>query len=154
PQSYLQVVEKLGYAGSFAAFYETHYFTFGKAFCPEACLTLQTWNHLWFVAYLWAYTMIVAGLFAAAPDFVRAAERIVARAGGHLDRPGARGVPPSPVLAACLKVAYATNQWCAIAAILGFGRRWIKGDSPARRYLVDAVFPYYIVRQTAIIVTA
>jgi hypothetical protein len=38
--------------------------------------------------------------------------------------------------------------------VLGFARRWLNRDSSARRYLTDAVFPYYIVHQTAIILIA
>jgi hypothetical protein len=41
-----------------------------------------------------------------------------------------------------------------MVAILGFARRWITKDSAARRYLTDAIFPYYIVHQTAIIMIA
>ena len=33
-------------------------------------------------------------------------------------------------------------------------RRWLNRESAARRYLTDAVFPYYIVHQTAIILIA
>lgn len=50
---------------------------------------------------------------------------------------------------------YGIDQWCAAIAILGFGRRWLRDtDGPARRYLTDAVFPYYIVHQTALIALA
>jgi hypothetical protein len=38
--------------------------------------------------------------------------------------------------------------------VLGFAQRWLNRESPARRYLTDAVFPYYIVHQTAIILIA
>jgi hypothetical protein len=41
-----------------------------------------------------------------------------------------------------------------IVAVLGFARRWLTMDSPVRRYLTDAIFPYYIVHQTAIIMIA
>jgi surface polysaccharide O-acyltransferase-like enzyme len=41
-----------------------------------------------------------------------------------------------------------------MVAILGFARRWLTADSAARRYLTDAIFPYYIVHQTAIIMIA
>ena len=50
--------------------------------------------------------------------------------------------------------AYAVFQWCCIVAVLGFGRRWLGFDAPARRYLADAVFPFYIVHQTAIVATS
>jgi surface polysaccharide O-acyltransferase-like enzyme len=62
PQSYLQVVEKFAYAGSYGDFmrlYIGHY----HGFCSGTeCLRLPTWNHLWFVAYLWCYTLAYAVL--------------------------------------------------------------------------------------------
>jgi hypothetical protein len=51
-------------------------------------------------------------------------------------------------------IAYGCYQWFCIVAVLGFARRWLNRDSAARRYLTDAVFPYYIVHQTAIILIA
>jgi glucan biosynthesis protein C len=59
PQSYLQVVEKLGYAGSYVDFLRL-YVTGYHGFCQGSdCLILPTWNHLWFVAYLWVYTVVL-----------------------------------------------------------------------------------------------
>ena len=59
PQSYLEVVEKLSYTGSYAEFYEL-YITGFHGFCRNGdCLLLPTWNHLWFVAYLWIYTTLL-----------------------------------------------------------------------------------------------
>ncbi len=59
PQSYLQVVEKLGYAGSYLDFWKL-YTTGYHGFCQGSdCLLLPTWNHLWFVAYLWVYTTVL-----------------------------------------------------------------------------------------------
>jgi glucan biosynthesis protein C len=59
PQSYLQVVEKLGYPGSYLDFWRL-YLTGYHGFCQAAeCLLLPTWNHLWFVAYLWVYTVVL-----------------------------------------------------------------------------------------------
>jgi surface polysaccharide O-acyltransferase-like enzyme len=59
PQSYLEVVEKLGYAGGFGEFWRL-YITGFHGFCRGSdCLILPTWNHLWFVAYLWVYTVIL-----------------------------------------------------------------------------------------------
>lgn len=64
PQPYLEVVEKLGYAGTYAQFMGL-YLTGYHGFCREAsCLDLPTWNHLWFVAYLWVYTVALATLVA------------------------------------------------------------------------------------------
>ncbi|WP_249148497.1 acyltransferase family protein [Bradyrhizobium jicamae] len=60
-----------------------------------------------------------------------------------------RGIPKVYV-----GVAYGCYQWFCIVAVLGFARRWLTADSAARRYLTDAIFPYYIVHQTAIIMIA
>src|SRR5207247_4871579 len=39
-----------------------------RTFCRgNDCLIVPTWNHLWFVAYLWAYTMVLAAILALRP---------------------------------------------------------------------------------------
>jgi hypothetical protein len=61
PQSYLEVVEKLpgGYFGSYFDFWRL-YITGYHGFCRGSdCLRIPTWNHLWFVAYLWVYTVVL-----------------------------------------------------------------------------------------------
>src|SRR3546814_19416028 len=52
------------------------------------------------------------------------------------------------------RATWGLNQWTAIVAVLGFARRLAPGDSPALRYLTAAVFPIYILHQTAIVVFA
>jgi glucans biosynthesis protein C len=79
PQSYLEVVEKLRYAGSFEEFYRL-YITGFHGFCRGSdCLIMPTWNHLWFVAYLWVYTAVLYVTVRLAPPIIpwlrRAAER-------------------------------------------------------------------------------
>jgi glucan biosynthesis protein C len=60
PQSYCEVVEKVGYSGSYLDFMRLYLRAY-HGFCDkDGCLLLPTWNHLWFVAYLWAYTMVLA----------------------------------------------------------------------------------------------
>jgi glucan biosynthesis protein C len=68
PQSYLEVVEKISYAGGFAEFFRL-YITGFHGFCRGTdCLIMPTWNHLWFVAYLWVYTVVLyAGVRLAPP---------------------------------------------------------------------------------------
>lgn len=62
PQSYFEVVEKLAYQGSYGDFYQL-YISGYQGFCRgDDCLAIPTWNHLWFVAYLWAYTMVFGAL--------------------------------------------------------------------------------------------
>jgi hypothetical protein len=226
PQAYIQIVEALGYDGGFVDFYLKHYFTFGKDFCPNPCIILPTWNHLWFVAYLWVYTMALGLVVMALPDLTGWSERwlapllsgwwllivpsllfaffrltllpnfpsthalfgdwynhalfagvfllgfLLAHAAsfwGAVERQrwialilaivcyalwlslrSLRGLPVRLVIA----MAYGFYQWLCIVAVLGFARRWFNRDSAARRYLTDAIFPYYIVHQTAIIMIA
>lgn len=60
PQAYVEVVHKLAYDGSyldFMALYLTGYGGFCEA--PGRCLILPTWNHLWFIPYLWVYTALL-----------------------------------------------------------------------------------------------
>ncbi len=79
PQPYLEVVEKVQYAGSYADFLAL-YLTAYQGFCRDGdCLILPTWNHLWFVAYLGAYTLPLYAI-------VRAAPRVGARVRDWLGR--------------------------------------------------------------------
>jgi len=233
PQAYDQILESVGYHGGFLDFYLTRYLVFGHAFCdPGPCLLLPTWNHLWFVAYLWVYTMVLGGVLWVMPNLARrtgqlvapvfsgvwllvlppavlAAYRLlllprfpqtnalsgdwynhalyasvflfgflVARAdsvwlaitrfrwlalatamaifGSSLVLRAIYGAAQSPPLALQLYagIAYGCYQWFCIIAVLGFAPLWLNRDGSARRYLTDAVFPYYIVHQTAIILIA
>ncbi len=80
PQSYLEVVEKLGYQGSYADFYGL-YLTGYHGFCKGTdCLILPTWNHLWFVVYLWVYTLVLYVGVRCAPRVVPGLRRCVDRA--------------------------------------------------------------------------
>jgi hypothetical protein len=233
PQAYEQIVESLGYPAGFLDFYAWHYLAFGSQFCgPGPCIVLPTWNHLWFVAYLWVYTMALGGVLIAMPGLVGWIERrlapalsgvwllIAPSAAFAVDRivilpsfPSTHALfgdwynhavyatvfligfllagadefwdtvesqrrlalslsaaiflsflvlrwsrdsatPPSLVLRLYGGIAYGCYQWFCIVAILGFARRWLTVDSSVRRYLTDAIFPYYIVHQTAIIMIA
>jgi glucans biosynthesis protein C len=74
PQSYFEVVQKFNYTGNYFEFLKL-YFGRYKGFCTplpsNSCLILPTWNHLWFLPYLWVYTMIIFGLSALWPDCLR-----------------------------------------------------------------------------------
>ncbi len=62
PQSYFEVVEKVGYQGSYGEFMQL-YISGYHGFCRgHDCLIMPTWNHLWFVAYLWIYTLVLGAL--------------------------------------------------------------------------------------------
>ena len=230
PQAYEQVVESLGYREGFVPFYLDHYFAFGSQFCrPGPCLILPTWNHLWFVVYLWVYTMALGAVLLVAPRLVERAGQataalsagvallavppvilasyrlallpqfpsshalfgdwynhalygslflfgfLVARADAvwtAMSRLRWHALALAAAAFACFLLlrrlpapvgtapwvgsglAYGCYQWCAIVVVLGFARRWLNRDSAVRRYLTDAVFPYYIVHQTAIILIA
>jgi hypothetical protein len=233
PQAYEQVVESVNYSGSFLEFYGSYYFSFAKEFChPGPCLLLPTWNHLWFVAYLWVYTLVIGVVLIAMPNvalrieqvltpifsgaalllvpaFLFAAYRLVllphfpsnlalmgdwynhalfgtvflfgflfARAESVWTEIGrlrwwalllagivfissvvlrfmyVPGQPYPLPLKIYAGLAYGFYQWFAVVAVLGFAKRWLGRDSSARSYLTDAVFPYYIVHQTAIIMIA
>lgn len=85
PQSYFEVVRRWQYAGDYIDFLRLYLSAYG-GFCdgPGQCLILPTWNHLWFVAYLLTYTLVLwlalrawpRGLAALAPR----AERLLAGA--------------------------------------------------------------------------
>jgi len=49
-------------------------------------------------------------------------------------------------------VVFAIDQWAMIAAILGYGSRYLRQASgPALRYLVDATFTLYLAHQTVLV---
>jgi Acyltransferase family len=232
PQAYDQILESLGYPAGFTDFYLRHYLAFGTQFCPKPCIVLPTWNHLWFVVYLWVYTIALGAVVAMVPPLSDWIERRLARllsgalllvvpsllfAGyrlvllpsfpsthalfgdwydhalyatvflfgfllAHADDvwnaigrqrrvalslaapfflsflalrwAREAGTPASLWLKLFGGLAYGFYQWLCIVAVLGFARRWLTADSAARRYLTDAIFPYYIVHQTAIIMIA
>ncbi len=237
PQAYYQVVEQLpgGYNESYWAFYGK-YLSGYHGFCDgDGCLRLPTWNHLWFLPYLWAYTVLAWLLWRLLP--ATALQRLRQWAGTALQGWAALLVPvlvlagarlllvnrfeqthalvddwynhaqyasvfligflgafstpfweslqrlrwpalalaglgyaalvhvwyfagyndtqPPPLeLRMALRVVWAVDQWCAIAALLGFAYRLRHADSPLLRYLTLAVFPLYILHQSVIVVLA
>lgn len=59
PQTYFEVVTQFQYAGSFGDFLKLYYSGY-HGFCQAGrCLDMPTWNHLWFLPYLWAYTCVL-----------------------------------------------------------------------------------------------
>jgi len=88
PQSYLEVVEKVGYPGGYFDFWGL-YLTAYHGFCKGGdCLVIPTWNHLWFVMYLWVYTLVLYVAIRLVPRLVPAlrhvGERIFGGAGAVL----------------------------------------------------------------------
>ena len=236
PQAYYEVVENLpgGYRDGYLAFWR-RYLQGDSTFCHDGdCLILPTWNHLWFVAYLWVYTLAIWALLRFAPRAIDAVgtwlerrlsgpgvllwpvawlavarillvERfesthalvddwynhaqylpifvlgtLVATRSGIWDalqrmrwtsaRLAIAGyafivwyfyasgygdeLPPPDALRMLQRAVWALFQWTAIAAILGFVRGIAFTDSPALRYLREAVFPIYILHQTVIVTLA
>ena len=235
PQSYYELLESRypgGWDAGYLAFW-ARYLRGDGSFCDDdGCLTLPTWNHLWFVAYLWVYTVALWALARFAPKGLEAICARIAAAlssnAGVLLWPilyfalartalvgvfesthalvddgynhvqyfgvfligfaiarddGAWGaivrarrvglalwlgswiaiaayfgafveVAPPQWLRLAMRMAWGLNQWCAIVAILGFAHRRAPGDSPALRYLTQAVFPVYILHQTITVALA
>ncbi len=115
PQPYFEVVEKLGYADGYGAFMGLYLQAY-PGFCREDCLDLPTWNHLWFVAYLWIYTMLLGAIVAALGESFG---RIAARAGALLR--GWKLIVVPAALLALMRIALAArfptthdviNDWC------------------------------------------
>ena len=71
PQTYFQVMAQFGYTGSFAQFYPI-YLVHGLC-RGDQCLLTPTWNHLWYLAYLLPYTLL---LLAAIPLLRQLRERL------------------------------------------------------------------------------
>lgn len=233
PQSFYEVVEAGVSNGSFADFYGKYITASGHWCDADGCLITPTYNHMWFVAYLFVYTMLLAIVWAfARGPLTRFGERLGAGFKGWilLLAPivflgGCRIVLepmfgqthalvddwyvhamslsafllgfllakserfreatirlrwPALILAltAWALIAnydwrhrgdeidapvwlqllggfiYAVDQWGAILAVLGFGARHLTRGGPALTYLTLAVFPFYIVHQTVIVVVA
>lgn len=76
PQVYYELIEKVpgGYHEGYAAFMGT-YLRGGDFYCaaPGDCVDAPTWNHLWFLAYLWAYIVVLWLLVKLTPSVMQAA---------------------------------------------------------------------------------
>ncbi len=226
PQPWIDLAGQHGYPHGFLHFWLHDYF--GSQFIDG--IALPTWQHLWFVVYLWVYTMLAALLLALIPETarMRIADRVAAALGGwrllvlpmlvwiaiyaafpdHDETHALFDDGPShlhyltafaigwllrvrPVLfeavARCWKLAAVlaligfapiawvewtwpgdirapgwailmyhlarqVQGWATIVALLGIADRWWNRDHPQRTMLAEAVFPFYIVHQTIIVV--
>lgn len=73
PQPYFEVVQKVGYGGSYLDFLALYFTAYG-GFCRGSdCLLLPTWNHLWFLPYLFVYTVLLVLLYRWSSPRTRAA---------------------------------------------------------------------------------
>lgn len=83
PQSYYEIVEKLGYSGSFLDFYGKYVTASGHWRPDGEPLITPTYNHMWFVVYLLLYSLILAGLLRfARPGFAKMQARLELALGG------------------------------------------------------------------------
>ena len=229
PQSYYELIEQAPeFVDSYLTFWGKYLTASGHWCRGDDCLITPTWNHMWFVAYLFVYTMLLAMLLWLAPKVLKAAERALDRlpvwvliaapvvvlaayrvvlgaeishdliddwynhavslsaflfgfltakspgvkAGFEKARWAAFGlwlvswagwatyawmwrgddaVPPE-ALRQAMRCVYALNSWMAIAAVLGFGARHLTKGGPLLTWLTLAVFPFYIIHQTVIVV--
>jgi hypothetical protein len=226
PQEWVRLQFAHGYHAGFWHFWAHDYFRFAAL----DGITLPNWEHLWFVAYLWAYSMLLCGLLALLPEaaidrvgewFDRLAQgsrllwlpllwlvatRIAllfelpeshglfddwighaiylpaflfgfALAGtdrlwpamARLWRPAllvallgyavivlveirypGEAVPPHAIMALA-RAGRMAAMWGAIVVLLDFAHRRLNRDHPLRARLGEAVFPFYIIHQTAIV---
>lgn len=221
PQPWFELRDRGTYDADFVHFWLNDYFEFGGT----RGTPLPTWNHLWFVAYLWAYSLMLAVL-AALPATMRArlqdgfdallsGWRLVAlpivwltfaRLALHpgfgethalVDDPYAHAIygfafffgvalagsqaawttilrywrellslaaiacvalftvhglsDATPVWDIARACARSVLAWSAIIGLLGFAQTRLHHDGPVRRYLTEAIFPYYIAHQTIIV---
>ncbi|PXX45379.1 acyltransferase family protein [Undibacterium pigrum] len=230
PQAYFEVVEKLAYAGSYSEFMQLYLHHYRGFKIEGKVLDLPTWNHLWFVTYLWVYSVLLWFWLAYNPAWFQAARNwlqkqmrgwrilvlpvaylALVRMGLFSSYPPNNGLVADWYNHACylfiftfgaliansqafwqelatmrwlaLRIAAcgwlfliiyfsfeydATPQWLimfqrciwvcmawsSIIAACGYAKQYLNFDSPARRYLTQAVFPVYILHQTYIVIMA
>lgn len=62
-------------------------------------------------------------------------------------------VPPPEWLRVIMRGIRETQAWCAILASIGFAHRYLRTvDGPIRQTLTQAIFPFYLIHQTIIVV--
>jgi glucans biosynthesis protein C len=63
--------------------------------------------------------------------------------------------PPPDWLRTIMRGVRELQAWCAIIAAIGFAHRYLRfADGPVRRVLTQAIFPFYLIHQTVIVVAA
>ena len=227
PQPWVELVHKHSYARGFLDFLANDYFDFKKM----SGIDVPTWQHLWFVVYLWVYTLALALAAALLPGraagaFARVGDRMLSGFGLYLipigwltlcgyvlfagvevthglfddlaahavflphflfgflligapsiwttirttwrwalaaavlgyagvaaaqfAYPGDMRLPAD--LVAPYRAARIVQGWCAVIALLGIADRFWNRDHRWRATLTEAVFPFYIIHQTIIVV--
>jgi glucan biosynthesis protein C len=225
PQTYFQLIEA-GWVGSWSEFY-VKYVTASGHWCRDGeCLITPTYNHMWFVAYLAIYTLVLIALmpllrrapawlgklisgpglfltpwlflfiarvtlfpifdethalvddwylhtvdftaflfgfaiakheafFRACANWRFAALALALAAYGALMTYyiAYDGIDAPDALHAMFRGVREMQAWAAILAAFGFAyRHWRGADGPVRRFLTEAIFPFYLVHQTVIVV--
>jgi len=130
PQSYFEVVHKLGYSGDYLAFMGLYLTGYG-GFCRGSdCLILPTWNHLWFLPYLFAYTLVLWGLVRFKPDLLERAAQCTTTL-----LSGARLI----VLPILFLVLTAVLLWRRFPVTHAFGNDWFAHTQFGAIFLLGAV---------------
>lgn len=224
-QPWVEMMFKHGYTGSFWQFWTQDYFRFGTL----NGIILPTWQHLWFIVYLWVYTLALGLLLLIPANWRRGFARICDRAlAGPLllvvplslialhnfvlfrgvgdthalvDDWGAHsiffpvflfgwllfssdhvwagvrrywklagvlalaafaivaviiaGLPSGAQASENTRILFTAARvvqgWCTIIALIGLADRFLNHDLPIRATLTEAVFPFYIIHQTIIV---
>ena len=235
PQCFVQIVERCGYSGSYFDFWG-RYLQADQQLCAGGPhLIVPTYNHLWFVAYLWMFTALLALVLSVVPSVLTRLQRwleqmlsgwslflwpacwlafawlflehrfplsyacaiyIPAFLFGYLLAKSdviwmrmdkvRRRVLAGALVSYCSMIGlaflvlgahggwgaqmaashtglrtlelrtmgaavYGLNQWLWILVVFGFARHYFANcDGPIRRYLTEAIFPFYIIHQTTI----
>lgn len=236
PQTYYEIVEAVrampadvaaAYAGATDNFYLRYVTASGNWCGPDGCLITPTYNHMWFVAYLIVYTLLLIPLLPLLRRIPAAADRLISGIGfiltpwlfmavlrltlfpmfgeshnvfvdGYLHvlylsvflfgfaiakhqpfferclqwrwaalavalacwaslvvyyAAHPDGVEPSEWLRGTMRAVRELDAWCAIVAAIGFAHRHLRNaDGPVRRVLTQAIFPFYLIHQTVIVV--
>lgn len=227
PQPWVELITQHGYGHGFGHFWATDYFRFGML----DGIVLPTWQHLWFVVYLWAYTLVLALIVALTPagaraSFARFADDLLSGPGlllvpmawlavhmavswpgaepthalvddwtahrmyfpafafgffladaprswtairrwwkaagvlailayaliAAIDAAWVSGAVPPDALRLPFAGARLVMGWTAIVALIGLADRYWNRDHKLRAMLTEAVFPFYIIHQTIIVV--
>jgi len=63
------------------------------------------------------------------------------------------GVTPPEWLRMTMRAVRELDAWCAIVAVIGFAHKYLRhAEGPVRRVLTQAIFPFYLIHQTIIVV--
>ncbi len=227
PQAFVELVTQHQYPRAFPAFWTQDYWRFA----PLHGLFLPNWNHLWFVGYLWLYTLglaviamlpggavaqrmfdrvfagtrvlwlpvtwllltqvvifqrwtdsqdvihdgiahlayVPAFLFGFAlarspavmawltrlwkPALVIGLAGYATTAAIDIAYAGIYGVQPPWAVGRVMLAARYIQCWMTIAALIGIAEVFLNRDHKWRATLTEAVFPFYLVHQTIIVVT-